>query len=181
MAGLLFLIALGMADAAGIYVASEVAYGDLRAGYKAAWSAIGATLVPMAVAAVIIFIWAFPLASLFARDATLRISLAGVLPFVGVIVMVDTVGFVMISSLRALREVAWSTGIQIGAMMLLVPVAFVLAWQRGFGVSGLFIAMLTAGAARAVFLAWRFRIRTHHAPVSEASAPSENQWSLNAK
>jgi MATE family multidrug resistance protein len=180
IAGPAALVALGMADAAGIYVASEAAQGDLRAAAKAAWSALYVTLVPIAVAAVALSLWAFPCAWLYTRDATMRVSLAAVLPFVGLTVLVDSVGFVMISALRSLRETAWPTGIQIGAMALLVPLAFSLAWQRGYGVPGLFIAMLASGCVRALLLVWRFWGRTN-GKAPELAVPVEQEWSLNVE
>ena len=180
LAGPAALVALGLSDAAGIYVASESAYGDLRAVAKVAWSAVRVTLVPIAIAAGVLFVWALPCASLYSTDPQVRLPLAAVLPFVGAVVLVDCVGFIMSSSLRALRETAWPTGIQITAMLLLVPFAFGLAWYRGLGVRGLFLAMLIAGSFRVSLLIWRFSLRTQ-APPSQPDALIENQWSLHAQ
>ena len=180
LAGPAALIALGMADATGIYVASEAAHGDLRAAAKVALSAVRVTLVPIVIAAAILFIWALPCATLYTRDPNMRISLAAILPFVGIVVLIDSVGFTMVSSLRALRETAWATGIQIGAMMLLVPMAFSLAWYLGYGVPGLFVAMLIAGSVRAALLVLRFWRRTASS-CSEPVVAIEKQWSLNAE
>lgn len=180
IAGPAALIALGMADAAGIYVASEAAHGDLRATAKVAWSALWLTLLPIAVAGVALSLWAFPCAWLYTRDASMRLALAAVLPFVGITVLIDSIGFVMVSSLRSLRETAWPTGIQIGAMLLLLPIAFTLAWQRGYGVPGLFIAMLASGSVRSLLLVWLFWRRTRRSDP-EIAAPVEQEWSLHAE
>ena len=180
IAGPAALIALGMADAAGIYVASEAAHDDLRAAAKVAWAAVRLTLVPTAAAAAVLLIWSASCAAFYTLDASMRLSLAAVLPFVGVIVLVDSVGFTMVSSLRALSETAWSTGIQIGAMVLLVPLAFSLAWYQGFGIAGLFVAMLTAGCLRTALLVFRFWRRTKSS-LPEQGVALDKQWSLNAE
>jgi MATE family multidrug resistance protein len=180
IAGPAALIALGMADAAGIYVASEAAHNDLRAAAKVAWAAVRLTLVPTAAAAAVLLIWSASCAAFYTLDASMRLSLAAVLPFVGVIVLVDSVGFTMVSSLRALSETAWSTGIQIGAMVLLVPLAFSLAWYQGFGIAGLFVAMLTAGCLRTALLVLRFWRRTKSS-LPEPGVALDKQWSLNAE
>jgi Na+-driven multidrug efflux pump len=78
------------------------------------------------------------------------------LPLVALILVVDSVGFVMVASLRGLREVAWPAGIEMGAMLLVVPLSAGLAFGRGLGVRGLFLAMLMAGLVRASLLAARF-------------------------
>jgi hypothetical protein len=46
-------------------------------------------------------------------------------------------------------------------MLLLVPLAASMALGRGYGVRGLFLAMLAAGVARSGMLAGRFWWRTH--------------------
>jgi Na+-driven multidrug efflux pump len=84
-----------------------------------------------------------------------------VIPLVAVILLVDCIGFLMAASLRAIREVAWPAGIEIGSMLLLVPLAASMALGRGYGVRGLFLAMLAAGVARSGMLAGRFWWRTH--------------------
>ena len=174
------LVALGMADAAGIYVASEAAHGDLRAAAKVAWSAVRITLIPVAAVAIALWTWAVPAAAVYTRDPAMRLSLSAVLPFVGFIVLIDSVAFIMSSSLRGLRETAWSTGIQISAMLLLVPMAFSFAWYQGRGVPGLFLAMFLAGALRASLLTLRFWRRTSSS-LPEPGVHLERQWSLHAE
>ncbi len=157
------LLALGMADAAGIYVAAEAARGGLRDAAVVAWSSLRLTVVPILVAAAILTIFATSFANLYTLDLHLRLAVVAGIPFVGFIVLIDSVGFIMVSSLRALRETAWPTSIEIGSMLILLPLATLLASHWGYGVQGLFMAMMTAGIVRAACLVWRFWWRTQEA------------------
>jgi Na+-driven multidrug efflux pump len=127
----------------------------------------------------VLVIWAHFFAALYSKDLNLQISMTAVIPVVGVIILIDCAGFVMGASLRALREVAWPTGIDIGSMLLLVPLALTLAFQAGYGVLGLFLAMLMAGIVRAALLMWRFWWRTRNTVIEPSTRMEE--WSLNAE
>jgi MATE family multidrug resistance protein len=180
IAGPAVLVTLGLSDAAGIYVASEAAYGNLRATARVAWAAVRITFVPTTLSAIVLFVWAPACASLYTTDTQVRLSLASLLPLLGALLLVDSVGFVMSASLRALRDTVWPAGIQIAAMALLVPLTFHFAWYGGYGVRGLYIAMLISSVIRVSLLIWRFSNRTKPSPT-QPDAPIENQWSLHAK
>jgi MATE family multidrug resistance protein len=173
------LLALGMADATGIYVGSEAGRSGERRAAAVAWASLRATLAPTAVLVGVLVICARFFAALYSKDLNLQISMTAVIPVVGVIILIDCAGFVMGSSLRALREVAWPTGIDIGSMLLLVPLALTLAFQAGYGVLGLFLAMLVAGLVRAALLIWRFWWRTRNTVIEPGTRMEE--WSLNAE
>jgi len=173
------LLAMGMADATCIYVGSEAGRAGERAAAAVAWASLRATLAPTASLVAILAIWAHFFATLYSKDVSLQLSMTAVIPVVAFIVLTDCAGFVMGASLRALREVAWPTGIEIGSMLLLVPLALSLAFSRGYGVRGLFLAMLVAGLVRLSMLLWRFWWRTRNT-VIEPSARME-KWSLNAE
>lgn len=179
VAGPIALLALGMADATGIYVAAEAARGSLQEAAAVAWASLRLTLWPIAGGAALLSIWASACAAFYTHDHSVQTAMAGAIPFVGFIALVDCVGFVMVASLRALRETAWPTGIEIGSMLLLVPLAVSLALHRGYGVHGLFIAMLTAGTARAALLVWRFWWRTRGEIIKPRT--QLGKWSLHAE
>ncbi len=173
------LLALGMADATGIYVGSEAGRSGEHRAAAVAWASLRATLAPTAVLVGALIIWAHFFATLYTKDLNLQSSMTAVIPVVAMIILVDCSGFVMSASLRALREVVWPTGIDIGSMLLLVPLALTLAFPAGYGVLGLFLAMLGSGIVRAMLLMWRFWWRTRNT-VLEPSTRME-EWSLNAE
>ncbi len=156
LAGPAILVALGLADAAGNYVSAEAGRAELRDAARVAWGSLRLTVIPLVVAAAIFCIWPAQCAALYTNDSALRVSMAKALPWIALIVLVDGCGFVMVASLRALREAAWPTGIEIGSMLLLVPLAFGLTRQGGYEVQGLFLAMLASAIVRASLLTWRF-------------------------
>ena len=172
------LVGLGMSDAAGICVAAEAGRSGNQSAWSVAWASLRVTLVPVLFIVLLLGSWAQTFAALYTNDSLLRVSLASVIPIVCLCVMTDCFGFVMSASLRALRESSWPMGIDIGCLVLLVPLSMSLAFWRGYGVRGLFLAMLAVGGLRASLLAWRFWWRTRGS-IPEAGISSE-KWSLNA-
>jgi MATE family multidrug resistance protein len=173
------LIGLGIADAAGIFVAAQAGRAGERAAASVAWASVRITLALIAGILSVFAIWPGVFARLYTRDVDLRTSMAAVIPIVAFILLADCVGFVLAASLRAFRDVAWPAGIEIGSMLFLVPVAAILAFQRGYGVRGLFLAMLAAGFARASMLGCRFWWRTRGANLHPA-VPAQD-WSFHAE
>lgn len=161
LAGPAALIGLGMADAAGICVGAEAGQSGERRAASVAWASLRMMLVPIAILVLVLALCAQTFAALYTKDADMRQLMTPVIPLVAVILLVDCIGFLMAASLRAIREVAWPAGIEIGSMLLLVPLAASMALGRGYGVRGLFLAMLAAGVARSGMLAGRFWWRTH--------------------
>ena len=174
------LIALGLADATGVYVASESGRAGDRGAAPVAWAGLRVTLFAVGIIALILLLCANLFARIYSKDSTMQASIASVIPVVALILLVDCAGFVMASSLRAIREAAWPAAIEIGAMVLLVPIAASLTFARGMGVRGLFLAMLTAGCVRTTMLAGRFHWRTTRATILPAAVALKG-WSLDAE
>jgi MATE family multidrug resistance protein len=173
------LMGLGMADAAGICVAAEAGRrGEQSVAYVARTSLL-MTLVPVGAIVFGLVVQAKAVATFYTNDVDLREPMAAVIPIVAFILLADCTGFVMAASLRAIHEAAWPAGIEIGSMLLLVPLAASLAFWRGYGVRGLFLAMFAAGIVRAAMLAYRFwwctRCTTLHRSVSASD------WSFHAE
>ena len=174
------LVGLGMSDAAGIYVASEVGRSGERSAASVAWASLSITLVPILLLVEALAFWPHVFAGIYTNDAAMRDSMAAMIPLVAFVLLADSVGFVISASLRALRDVAWPAAIEIGSLVLLVPIAMSLAFWSGYGVQGLFMAMLLAGTMRTVFLIWRFRWRTTQGTGSRRDAMAE-EWSVYAR
>ncbi len=168
------LVGLGMADAAGLYVAAEAGRAGERSAASVAWASLRMTLASVAVLVSGLVLWAPNLAAIYTHDLAMRAAMSSAIPIVAFIVLVDCAGFVMAASLRAIREVAWPVAIEIGSLVLLVPQAMLLAFWLGFGVRGLFFAMLAAGCLRAGMLVWCFSGRTRSStfqPAQEVELP----------
>jgi len=145
------LIALGLADATGVRVASS----DWKSRYLVTLSAAAAATVGL----LCIGIWSiFPsrLAAILVTEAPMLRSLAPLIPLAAILLLFDSVSFVVVSALRALRDIVWPTGIEIATMAALVPLAFALAFSFSFGVKGLLLAAIASAACRLALLGWRF-------------------------
>ncbi len=145
------LVALGLADATGVRVASS--NGNAR--FLVTLSAIAAAAMGLLCVAV----WsAFPsrLAALLVTSAPMLGSLAPLIPLAAILLLFDGVSFVAVSALRALRDIVWPTGIEMATMAALVPLAFALAFSLSFGVRGLLLAAIASAACRLALLGWRF-------------------------
>jgi MATE family multidrug resistance protein len=96
------------------------------------------------------------LAAIFTGDHALLKILVPLIPLAGCLLLFDSLSFVVLSALRALRDIAWPTGIEIGTMAALVPVAIWLAFPMALGVRGLIMAALASAVLRTALLMWRF-------------------------
>lgn len=154
------LVSLGLADAAGIQVSKTAGAHSERRATSVAWSAMRVAIL---VVVVLVALWSGfsrPLADLYTHDPALRSAMPSLVPLLCGILLIDCAGFVAASSLRALREVAWPTSIEIVSMLLLVPLALVLTFHARYGVRGLFLAVLATGLLRTTLLLLRLRFRT---------------------
>jgi MATE family multidrug resistance protein len=179
LAGPAALIEMGLADAAGVYVGAAAGLSGERKSAAIGWASLRITLVPIAIIVSCLIIWAHACAVFYTKDLGMQVEMIAVIPLIGCNLLIDSVGFVMVASLRALREVTWPTSIEIGSMCLLIPLALWLAFPRGFGIKGLFYSMLTTGIIRATLLAWRFWWRTQNTGF-EPDVRTE-EFSLNVK
>ena len=172
LAGPAMLLALGMADAAGVFVSAESGRGTPRTAAVVGWSSLRLALLVIAFVAITLLLFSTDLARLYTKDQVMRDSIISVLPLVALIVMIDTAGFVMVSSLRGIRDMVWPIAIDVIAMVLLVPIAAGLSFRIGLGVRGLFLAMLIAGAFRAASLTARFFWQTRSHDVNPSVVAS---------
>jgi len=179
LAGPAALVALGMSDAAGIHVAAEAGRSGEQRAALVAWASLCLTLIPLAAVVACLAIWAAPLAHVYTRDPSMWEPMAAAIPIVAFILLTDCAGFVMAASLRAFREVAWPAGTDIGSVLLLLPLAAGLALSRGYGVRGLFSAMLAAGIFRTTMMTSRFWWRTRGAVLQMDRVAEE--WTVHAE
>jgi MATE family multidrug resistance protein len=150
------LIALGLADATGIFVAAAAGRSGERGAASVAWPCLRTTFALIAAISIALIVFANSFSRIYTNDSDMRASMTSVIPIVALILLVDSVGFMMASTLRGIRDIAWPASIEISAMLVLVPVAASLAFGQNLGVRGLFLAMFAAGMARAVMLSCRF-------------------------
>ncbi len=150
------LVALGLADATGVRVASS---DGARTGLSSRSLLALSAAAALAIGLLVISLWSLLpnlLAAILTTSASMRQSLAPLIPLAGILLLLDSLSFVVVSSLRALRDIVWPTAIEIATMAALVPVAFWLAFTLSAGVKGLLMAAILSAVCRAALLAWRF-------------------------
>jgi MATE family multidrug resistance protein len=166
------LIALGIADATGIRVASRDAQTQPSQAAHAPVRSILATsvLAILAVSLAVALVWCLvphALATIFTHDSAMFGGFAAIIPLASVLIVLDGLCFVTVSALRALRDVMWPTAIEIATLAALVPLAALFAFGMALGVRGLVLAAIVSAALRAFALAWRF-LRLTKPAVREA-------------
>lgn len=150
------LIALGVADATGIRVAASSGQSSMNSPRFLVAVSAGMMAVVM-----LLFVTAWSLipgrlASVFTGDHALLQMLVPLIPIAAGLLLFDSLSFVVLSALRALRDIAWPTGIEIGSMVALVPLALWMALKMAMGARGLVIAALASAVLRTALLLWRF-------------------------
>ena len=162
------LASLGIADATAIRVAGAT---DHRSGTVAACVSMAIVAAIAALVAVPLVVWPGEVAGLYATAEPLRLLLAAILPLGALLLILDSVGFVLGASLRGLSEAAWPTAIHIAIGITLVPLAYWLAISRDGGIVGLLIAMAITGFLRLLCLGARLWVRTHASVGAGQLAP----------
>jgi MATE family multidrug resistance protein len=150
------LIALGLADATGIQVAK--ADGSRIPGAPRQTGRNGLRVTLMLQLPLLALWLSVPrsLAALITHDPAFQTRLAGLIPLAGCVMAADGMSFVAVAASRALRDITWSSIIEVGTMALMVALAAYLAFAAGLGVRGLILAAALTAALRCVLLIGRF-------------------------
>jgi len=149
------LFALGLGDAAAIRIAGAAGQG--RPAAPLARHALALTAAAMLLFALA---WlAFPAvwAGLFGDDAELSAAVRALLPLAAAVLCFDGISVLVVATLRAQRDVFWPAAAEVGAALVLLPLAAALAFGAALGVTGLLAAAAAAGLLRTGLLLARLR------------------------
>jgi len=161
-ASLTFMVPLGIASAAAVRVGQALGRGDPRGANRAGWTAIGLGAGFMTVSAVVFVSLPATLVRLYTHDAQVVALGSSLLIIAAFFQLFDGIQGVAIGALRG-------TGDTRSAMMahflcdwvIGLPVAWYFCFQRGWGITGLWVglslAMILAGIV--LLLAWVRRLR----------------------
>jgi MATE family multidrug resistance protein len=155
----MMLIALGLADATGIRVASNDGQRAIGQSGQPRSIVVLSAMVTAAITALMMAAWnLFPefLARIFTNDKAMLQALVPLIPLASFLVVLDSFVFVVISALRALRDIVVPTGIEISTIAAMIPLAWMLTSHRSEGVKGLIMAAVCSAAFRLALLIWRF-------------------------
>jgi MATE family multidrug resistance protein len=107
------LVALGMSDATGIFVAAESGRDGDGAAARVAYSSLFITVGVVGVIAAALALLAGQCAQLYSSNPAMQAGMTRVIPIAAAILVIDCICFVMASSLRAIKDAAWPAGIEI--------------------------------------------------------------------
>ncbi|SBW12297.1 Multidrug resistance protein [uncultured Alphaproteobacteria bacterium] len=156
--GTVFMVALGVGAATSVRVGHAVGRGDPADAEVAGWTGLG--LDVLLVAPVSLAFAAAPLAfaGFYTDDPAVRAAAAALVLWMAAILPFDGAQAVMSNALRGWGE-TWAPSLLQGSAYLLVmmPAGWWLGSRMGFGVSGLFAAILGGSIVSSVLLCMRFR------------------------
>ncbi|SIR32036.1 multidrug resistance protein, MATE family [Rhizobium sp. RU20A] len=112
------------------------------------WRDLGRLAFVLAPISAVIVLFAGPIAAHYTPDAALSALLAMLLPVTGVVLFLDGMSYGVFAALRARKDVALPTLIQVGCMVATVLLAGVLAFRLDHGVSGLVEGIIATSLLR---------------------------------
>ncbi len=177
VASISFMVPLAIAQAANVVVAGAIGYGSLQDARRAGLVAIGLGVSVMAAAAIVIALFAGPIAGLYLGGQTAPKTLALATSLLGIAAAFQLADGLQVVSSGALRGLAdtrvpmlialfgyWAIGLVVGRW---------LAFSQGFGVRGLwwglFAGLATTGVSLLTRFLWRTRSRHPIAPPGLAT------------
>lgn len=154
-----FMIALGMSSGTAVLVADATGRGDARGVARAGWTGLGVNALAMALAGLLIVIFARPIAHTFTADLALAATLVTLMPVTALIPLPDGGQGVSASALRAQGDNWFPTASHILAYVFVMPpLGFFLGEVSGWGVRGLMTAILLASVLSVSVLIARFAL-----------------------
>jgi MATE family multidrug resistance protein len=144
MAGLAFMVPLGIASAAAVRVGHAVGRGDGPGAAAAGWAAMALGVGAMAVTGVLFLVLPRTLIGLFTTDADVIRTGTLLLAFGALFAIFDGVQVVATGALRGLgdtrRAMIWNL---IGHWGMGLPIGWTLTFVAGWGVVGIWIGLST--------------------------------------
>ncbi|MDP6470282.1 MAG: MATE family efflux transporter [Pseudomonadales bacterium] len=162
VAGLTFMIPLGIGMAATVRVGFNVGAGDLPGARLSANVAVGASWVFAVLAAATVYSTRFHIAGLYSTDATVIAVAAELMLFVAVYQLFDDSQVACIGSLRGFKDTRTPMWVAIMSYWLVgfpisVVLGFGLAGAPDLGVAGFWWGLVVGLAVAAAVLLWRLR------------------------
>ncbi|MEO8482627.1 MAG: MATE family efflux transporter [Acidobacteriota bacterium] len=160
IASFVFMVPYGLSSAAAIRVGQAIGRGDLPGARLAGWSAIALTLAASLAMAVILVGARWPLLRLFSQDASVLSVGATLLLLCAAFQPFDGCQAVATGALRGIGDTRTPMLCNLaGHWFVGLPLGYVLCFNRGWGVIGLWtglsLSLTIIGAA--LVLAWHWR------------------------
>jgi MATE family multidrug resistance protein len=153
IASLAFMVPLGLSSAAAVRVGFAFGAGDRRRAVVAGWTALGAGAVIMSVIGLVFYLWPVWLLRIFTSDPRIIAIGVGLLAIAAAFQLFDGTQAVVTGALRGISETRMPMVVNvIGHWLLGLPVGYVLCFQLGWGVAGLWIGLSIGLVVAAIIL-----------------------------
>jgi MATE family multidrug resistance protein len=142
IASLAFMMPLGLASSAAVRVGFAFGAGDGRRAARAGWTALTSGAVIMTAVGLVFFLWPVPLLRVFSPDPRIIQIGVSLLAIAAGFQLFDGTQAVVTGALRGISETRTPMIVNfIGHWFLGLPVGYVLCFQLGWGVQGLWIGL----------------------------------------
>ncbi len=161
VAGLSFMIPLGLSMAVTVRVGNAIGRGDVAGMRRAGMVGISAALVTQSVPAVLMLLVPVQIASLYTSDPALIAGAASLLLLAALFQLSDGVQVAAMGALRGLKDTRvpmfiaalsyWGVG---------MPAGWLLCFQAGLGIAGMWYGLIVGLTCAALLLTLRFHLHT---------------------
>jgi MATE family multidrug resistance protein len=142
IASLAFMIPLGLASSAAVRVGYALGAGDVGRAALAGWTALATGCVIMTAVGLIFFLFPVALLSVFSTDPRIIEIGVGLLAVAAAFQLFDGTQAVATGALRGISETRTPMIVNvIGHWVLGLPVGYILCFQLGWGVRGLWVGL----------------------------------------
>ncbi len=174
LAGVAFMIPLGLGSAGAVTVGHAVGAGDRARASASGWMAIALGGGFMFASGLLFFTVPHVLIGLFTKDAAVLSVGTSLLRLAAVFQLFDGLQGVITGTLRGLGDTRTPMVVNLAAHWLLgLPVSYTLCFVLGWGVWGLWIGLSLGLIVTGVILLWVWvvKIGQYQATLSQASSP----------
>lgn len=154
----IFMLAIGIGAATAVRVGNAYGRRDLPDAALAGWVGLAATLAVMFVAGIVFATWPEPFAGIYTDDPVLLAQALITIAFIKWTSVPDGGQATMANALRGRGDVWVPCVIQtVSFFGVMVPTAYLFAFDWGYGVSGLFYGIIAGCVASLLGLSIRFQ------------------------
>lgn len=157
LAAMTYLIASGISAAASVRVGNQLGVKDISSLRLAALSAFAMVIISQVIFALFFIVFRFVMPVIFNDEQEVRDIVASLLLITALFQLSDGVQVVALGVLRGIKDVTIPTWITFSVYWLVgLPCSYLLAFNLGFGVQGVWFGLTIALTLAAIFLYLRF-------------------------
>ncbi|MEX0966421.1 MAG: MATE family efflux transporter [Bacteroidia bacterium] len=170
LAATTYMMAQGLAAAATVRVGNQLGLRNYHELRKAVFSIYQMVIFFMGFMAVFFILGRNWLPAFFVESAEVISIASGLLIIAGLFQLFDGMQVTGLGALRGMEDVTIPTAITLIAYFVIgLPGGYILAFPLGMGVNGMWMGLLSGLGTAALFLTWRFHLKSKARLVSQPS------------